>query len=357
MIQGSLRDVALPDIFQVLVSGQKTGILTVVKGRYRARLYFELGRLQYAHVTPGAHLGEILVRLDLLTTLEVQEILLKQTSENAGTLLGVMAVHEGFISEEDLQGAIEEQILETLTELLLWRTGKFHFEERSANASQVPTEHTFDSMTVLMKVVQRVESWQSGELESEMVFEKAGDPTKVVLPEGGWEVLGHVDGRRSVLTIAAELDLSERQVYSILAFLKEHGIIRLSSIQVETPLVLVISESGALQRLVRLTLQRASFKVETRDSTSEGMAFIENDHPRAIVVDDEAGDGWEFVKDLRKLPGQGHLPVLILCDEAPRDGFFGRFSRPKASVLLKPFREIDLQQVTGKLVGRSFGRF
>src|SRR5690606_6254973 len=83
VIEGSLKNVPLTDVFQIIAPGQKTGVLTVTRGLARARIYFQGGQIGYAHVTPGVHLGEILVRMDMLTAHEVQEILRRQHSENA----------------------------------------------------------------------------------------------------------------------------------------------------------------------------------------------------------------------------------------------------------------------------------
>ncbi len=353
MIEGSLRDAPLADVFQIIVSGQKSGVLTVIKDEARARVYFELGRVQFAHITPGIHLGEILVRLDLLTTHEVQKILLKQSSENAGTPLGLAAVDMGFLNEDGLRRALETQVLEVLTELMLWPSGSFHFAERSVSASQVPTEHTLDAMALLLEIAKRINEWEQGSVEAQTIFRKSGDPTRITLPKGSWDVLAYVDGKRRAASIAAELDLPERQVYRILYELQERNVIEALPFHIDDPLVLVISPSSALQRLIRLALQRAKLSSYMAQNFEVGMQFVMQQHPKAIVVDDDNGNAWNFVRELRKLPGQGHLPVLLLSNEEPSQGFFGRMRRPKANVLRKPFHEIDFQQLITQMLGRS----
>lgn len=353
MIEGSLRDAALTDVFQIIVTGQKSGILTVLRKNARARIYFEMGRLQYAHLSPGVHLGEILVRMELLTTQEVQEILLKQTIENAGTPLGLMAVEMGLLSAAELKGAVRAQTIEVITEIMMWRSGTFSFVDRSNDASQVPTEQSLDVMMLLMEVIARLDEWRNGTVEPFIVFERSGDPTKFTLPEGGWEVLGYVDGKRSASSVAAELDLAERHVYSILFELQERSLVRPAQFQIDEPLVLVISPSSAMQRIMRLALRRARLRVEVAEDGEEGMKVLLEQHPKAIIVEDGKGEGWDFVRELRRLPGQSHLPVLVVGDEPSGGGFFGRLKRPKATVLNKPFREIDFQQVITQMVGRS----
>ncbi|HEX7021949.1 MAG TPA: DUF4388 domain-containing protein, partial [Trueperaceae bacterium] len=248
MIEGSLKDAPISDVIGIVATGQKSGILTVTRPEARARLYFERGRVQYAHITPGVHLGEIMVRMDLMTSHEVQQILLKQTQENAGTPLGMQALGMGLVDAEELRRAVETQILEVLTELVLWRSGTFSFSDRSSEASQVPTEHTVDPMKLLVEVGGRLEAWQQGQVAPAHIFEKAGDPTKLTLPQGAWEVLGYVDGKRSASSIAADLDMAEKQVYRILYELEERGVIQALPFELEEPLVLVLSGSMATAR-------------------------------------------------------------------------------------------------------------
>lgn len=353
MIQGTLRDVPLTDVFQILVTSQKSGILTVVRESRRARIYFDMGRVQYAHISSGIHLGEILVRMDLLTSHEVQEILLKQTMENAGTPLGLMALHFGMIEQEDLQDALKAQVTEVLTELLIWRAGNFNFTERSADASQVPTEHNFDAMVLLMEVVNRIEEWKQGKVEPDDVYERFGDPTQHDLPDGSWEILGYIDGQRSAASIASLVDMPEVQVYRIMFEMLDRTVIRPSPFNLDDPLVLVISQSSALRRIIKLLLRRSRLRVEVASDADSGMMFLHENYPSALVVDDEDEEGWDFVRDLRKLPGQGHLPVLLLTTEEIEQGLFSRFRRPKAQTMQKPFEELEFQQAVTKMVGRT----
>ena len=351
MIEGSLKNVPLTDVFQIIATGQKTGVLTVTRGLARARIYFQGGQIGYAHVTPGVHLGEILVRMDMLTAHEVQEILRRQHSENAGTPLGLTAVEMGLLGEDDLDRALERQVLEVLGDLLHWEDGHFTFGDVPPEASQVLTRQGVDAMTLLMRVATRTQQYEEDQVEPDTVFVRRGDPTQVSLPAGAWEVLGYVDGRRSARTIAAELDLVESHVFHLLHALERLEVIEASPFRLEDPLVLVASPSGALQRLIRLALQRAGMRVENvygYDGIDDGIA---KHHPSALVLDDEAGAAWERVRDLRKNPAHGHLPVLVLVDEFPRSGPFRRL--PRADTLVKPFHELALQQHVSRLVGRS----
>jgi CheY-like chemotaxis protein len=352
MIEGSLRNVPLSDVFQIITTGLKSGVLTVSDMDRRARIYFEMGRIQYAHMTPGVHLGEMMVRMELLTTFEVQTILRRQTEENPGTPLGLTAVAMGYINQNELKQALEAQILEAITEILLWRRGNFHFAEKSPTASQVPTDHTFDGMSLLMEILRRIDEWKSGLVNPGDIFERCGDPTQIEMPEGGWEVLGQVNGRRSAASIAAETDLSEKHVFHLLYHLQDAGIIQISSFTVDEPTVLVVCHSSALQRLLRLSLQRAGLRSHIADSFRYGTEFLQKSHPQAILVDGLHGEEWEFIREVRKMPGRSHLPIILLTYEVQAPGLLERFRRPKAHTLKKPFEEIELQHILTQVLGR-----
>ena len=57
MIEGSLRDVPLADVFQVVVAGRKDGALEVVRGPRTATLSFVDGALSDARLDGGTVVG------------------------------------------------------------------------------------------------------------------------------------------------------------------------------------------------------------------------------------------------------------------------------------------------------------
>ncbi len=351
MIRGSLKNLPLTDMFQLIANTQKSGVMTLTRHESRARLYFELGRLSYAHVTPGNHLGEIMVRMDLLSFHEVQEILKRQRSENPGTLLGRMAVDMGYVNEDELAAAVELQALEVLSELMSWSDGIFEFTAPDPDASQSLIGDGIDALALLMRVAHGMYEYQDV-VAPEVVFLRSGDPTAVELPQGGWDVLGHVDGRRSARSIAAEFDMSERKVFHLLAKLAELGVLEQAPYAADEPLVLVVTPSAALGRLLRLTLLRAGLRVELVEEYDHTLQGIEAHHPKVLVIDDSSGAAWDVVREVRRSSAHGHLPILLLVEQQPRQNLFRPL--PRAETLLKPFHEVELQQQVGKLLGKSF---
>lgn len=351
MIEGSLRNVPLADVFQIVATGQKSGVLTVRSGEARARVYMEAGRVQLAHVSPGVHLGEVLVHMELLTTEEVQELLALQERENAGTPLGMAAMDAGKLDQEDLYRALRRQAVEVITDLLAWKEGSFSFSERAMSASQVPPQRTHDAMGLLMDAASLRQQLDAGQASPSVLYRRAGDPTEADLPPDAWEVLSQVDGRRSARSIASESDMGEERTYGLLALLEAQGVVEPQPFAQEEPLVLALSPSSAVQRLIRLALQRAGLRVRLADDGVAAMALLRDEHPHVVVVDDRHGEGWAFVRDLRRTPGRAHLPAVVLCED-PRGGPLARWRRPRAHAIARPFEELHLQQLVSRLAGR-----
>lgn len=349
MIEGTLRNVPLADVFQIVVSGRKTGVLEVVRGDRNARIHFEVGKLRYASLRPGVHLGEILMRMDLLTAREVQELLAEQAHENAGAPLGHTAVRRGLLDDADLAAALQRQITEVVGELITWRDGAFSFTESPLVRTYVPSGHDVDAMLVLLEVAGMWQDVRADAVDGATVFARRGDPTSVALPDGAWEVLSQVDGRRSVRAVAAEADIPARRTYAILAELEELGVLARVPFPHEEPLVLVVSPSHALQRLLSLAAERVGVRTTVVGSGADAVATARGERPKAIVVDEDDGS-WPTVRGLRDVDGLAHVPLLVLSERPATR--WTRWRRPRADEMAKPFDELELQQWLGRRLGR-----
>lgn len=356
MVRGSLRNVPLGDVFQIVANGQKSGVLTVDGGAHRARIYFDGGRVRVAHLTPGVHLGEILVRMERLSVLEVQSLLAEQAREDAGTPLGIAALYAELITPEELHAALGRQAVEVIAELLADRRGDFEFTDRAVDASQVPTEDAHDAMALLMEAASLRAEVDAGVADPDTLYRQAGDPTAADLPAGAWELLGLIDGRRSARSVAADADLSEPRAYRLLADLEARGVLAAQPFPDADPAALVVSPSVAMRRILRLVLHRTGVRaILPGDTDGDAERALLEAHPRLVVVDDRHGEGWDFVRTLRRTRGRSHLPALVVCDD-PVGGPLARWRRPRATTLARPFDEAALQQAVGRLLGRPAAR-
>jgi CheY-like chemotaxis protein len=359
VIQGRLREVPLEDILTLISGGRKSGVLTVTLDEREARVHFEEGRVLYARIEDGANLGEYLVRLELMTPEEVQALIARQSKENPHTPLGMMAVRQGIITEDDLKRALEAQVLDATTEILIWSDiprSRFHFKERGTDASQVPTPHHLEATSLLLEATRRLDEWRRGQVKPHDVLEVAtnlqADPRAAQLTLGQWELLYLVDGQRSAASIAAEIHIPEGETYHQLFVLQEQGLLRLAEVRPEDPWVLIVTESQTTRRLVTLTLTRERYRVMLADTLDKARDLLQERRPNTVLLD-WAEDPIETVKSLRGKT-KNLTPFIALVKTEPRvGGLFGRSSVPGLRFVVKPYTEMQLIQAIGAITGRA----
>ena len=340
----------LEDILSLISGGRKSGVLTVTLDEREARVHFEDGRVLYARIEDGANLGEYLVRLEFMAPEEVQALISRQQNENPHTPLGMMAVRQGIINDEDLRKALEAQVLDATTEILIWSDiprSRFHFKERGTDASQVPTPHHLDALTLLMEATRRLDEWRRGQIKPFEVLEVSAnlqnDPRAAKLTLGQWELLYLIDGQRSAASIAAEILIPEGETYHQLYVLQELGLLKTSANRPEDPWVLVVTQSQTTRRLVTLTLTRERYRVMTADTLEKAHELLLERRPHTVLLE-WPDDPIDAVKTLRGKT-KNLTPVIALVKTEPRvGGLFGRANLPGLRFLVKPYTEMQLIQ-------------
>jgi len=337
VIQGALRDVPLADVVQVVSAGRKDGVLRVERGDRQAQLWFDRGRLRAASLDGGTHLGEVLVRLDLLDVDEVQTLLAEQAAGHGRPAIGAAAVARGWIDKADLKRALERHIVEVVGVLVGWREGRFEFSEGDA-APGDPDGPRFDPLWILMEAEGARAG--AGSIDPDLVLVRIGDPTSLELPPEAWEVLGLIDGRRSAQALAAETDLPEGRTYGVLTHLVSVGVVAPVPDPVAPPLVLVLSGDPTERRLLRLTLLRHGVRPHLLGDLEAADGVFDDLRPSAVIVDAELTP-WTWLRGMRKRGEGSHVPVLLLGgSEGP---WWSRWRGPGTDRLLRPYREADVQ--------------
>jgi hypothetical protein len=173
--QGSLAELHLPDIIQLVSVSGKTGIFHLTEGALRGEIYLQEGRIIHAEL---------------------------------GDLEGEEAVYA----------------------LAIWRKGEFRFDADVAPASQ--TIHKSNT-SLLMEAARRLDEWRvlskkipSVELVPEFVVLENREG-QINLNTMEWLLLSKIDGQRSVRGIAAAAELSVFDAAKLLYGLVATGLIRL----------------------------------------------------------------------------------------------------------------------------------
>lgn len=127
-IEGTLDELKVPDILQMVAQQSKTGILTVQGENTIIAVSFLSGDVVAAdslQETVEDRLGEVLVRERMLTRDEFAEAVETQ-SGTQGRLIDHL-VDEGYLSRQDVLNSLRSQTQDLLAELMGWSAGEFKF--------------------------------------------------------------------------------------------------------------------------------------------------------------------------------------------------------------------------------------
>jgi tetratricopeptide (TPR) repeat protein len=157
-IKGSLREASLADVCQLLSMGMKTGCLSITDRERFGRIYFDAGRITYAHVVNRRdRLGDMLVAEGVVTEAQLAEAVQEQ-GRDPGRRLGQIMVEKGWLDRDALQERITAQIEEAVYFLFTWSQGSFFFE-----VEQQPDETDFlvsiNPESLLLEGARRVDEW------------------------------------------------------------------------------------------------------------------------------------------------------------------------------------------------------
>ncbi len=163
-LQGSLTDVALADLIQLVAASQKTGVFAVQNGSEQGQIFLEGGKIVHGL---------------------------------SGNLAGNEAVYE----------------------IASWDDGEFVFTA----GVEAPESTIADSNNqLLMEAARRQDEWRLlsqkiGNLNQVPTFSEPDDPTaSVTFSPTEWAVIRRIDGRKSITAIAEEWNKSPFEVCKVL---------------------------------------------------------------------------------------------------------------------------------------------
>ncbi len=126
-LNGKLEDVSLADVMQFVHLGRRTGTLSLVRGTQEAEIGFHRGQIVSAWAPGSKRLGDLLVAKNLVDPQTMAEMIRLQTAEQPRRSLGQVLVSSGTLEFDDIRKVIEEQIEQSIYELVTWMTGAFEF--------------------------------------------------------------------------------------------------------------------------------------------------------------------------------------------------------------------------------------
>jgi hypothetical protein len=181
--QGSLTELHLPDIIQLISVSGKTGVFHLVDGDLKGQIFLHDGQIVHAQI-------------------------------------------------EDTTGE------EAVYTLAIWRRGEFRFEP--GKASEIRTISKSNT-NLLMEAARRLDEWRvlakkvpSTDMVPEFVLQESREG-QINLNTSEWLILSKIDGRRSIKELAAACGLSVFDAAKILYGLVATGLLSLKQPQVAPP--------------------------------------------------------------------------------------------------------------------------
>jgi two-component system chemotaxis response regulator CheY len=116
--------------------------------------------------------------------------------------------------------------------------------------------------------------------------------------------------------------------------------------------VLTVDDSASVRQMVSLTLRNAGYAVSEAADGRQGLAKAGGQKFDLVITDLNMPemDGIEMIAGMRKLPGYGFTPILMLTTESqPEKKDAGR-KAGATGWIVKPFQASQLIAVVQKLV-------
>lgn len=154
---GNLKTVSLPDIFQLIFSTKKTGVLFVTKGDSKKEIYFKGGFTIYATSTVEQDLfGNLLLKMGRISRTELERVLKEKKS---GKKIGAALVEMGLFTREEILDCLRMQIEEIIYGLFGWKDGDFNFVEGKTPPPET-IQAELNPMNIIMEGTRRIDEWE-----------------------------------------------------------------------------------------------------------------------------------------------------------------------------------------------------
>ena len=165
MLKGDLSSFSLGEILQSLTINNHTGTLRIADSDGAERLiFFSQGEISLFSNGPTRNLriGEVLVRLGVITSEDLDEALRQQ--REVKKLLGQILLDDGKVSESDIRRALTTKIQEEIYDLFLWTEGVFEFHmgecpEDDFDGLQRSLTVKINTNSVIMEGLRRLDEW------------------------------------------------------------------------------------------------------------------------------------------------------------------------------------------------------
>ncbi|RJP91602.1 MAG: DUF4388 domain-containing protein [Desulfobacteraceae bacterium] len=231
-LTGNLETFYLTTILQLLHTDQKTGILQVMRNDEEIKVYVQGGSIIHATRTQEKNrLGDLLVKHGIITEKQLKECL-KFCQMNKQPL-GKVVVEKEYATPQALKQILFKQAENAIYDLLLWKTGKFEYQDKPFS-TQGLVIRKINIMRLILEASRRIDEisiLKKQIPDEEMIFKLTGnvrDDRSINLSPDEWSVLALIDGKSNVRNVCRNSVMDQYSVYKILNSLISAGCIKAS---------------------------------------------------------------------------------------------------------------------------------
>jgi hypothetical protein len=241
-LAGDLAGFAIADFIGFAHQSRLTGVLYVVSAETERTIAFRDGEVRASRSSVmGERIGEVALKLGLVTEPQLERAMA------AARPLGKALVDLGFLSSGDLWKCFHEQITSVFHAILQLRAGVFWLlDEDQADLSTAP--QAVSTQALLMDGIRRIDelSLFRARIPGPGSYLRRREPARpVTLQTVEQQLLGLVDGQRTVAEVASAAYLAEFDATKVLYHLAEAGYLEAT----EAPQVTAADQEARLAAL------------------------------------------------------------------------------------------------------------
>jgi len=357
-LSGNLTTMDLAELLQWVTMGRKTGSLVFIRNKIKNYIYFRDGRIISSRSNePTKQLGHFLLFHGKIGEMQLKRGLEIQQAHHLH--LGKILVHEGYISQEEVEKALVDRTQEVIYDLFLWDDGYFHFASSGHNLEDLILIN-LDINSILFEGVRRKDEWA----RIRQVFPSndvllslcsGADPKALPLTPLQKKLLFLVSRGKPISEMILEMHGSEFLVNNELFQLHDKGVLEVRAV-LETP-VAPSDPSRLIERGLELMEKRKPREaiavlreVQRLDPQNSSIDKYIEEAEKALVEEIYAGPITPPKIPFFLVP-EASLTRYNLTHE---EGFLAsRINGSwdlKSIVMLSPLREVEILQIVEKLL-------
>ena len=209
-LQGKIEKFNVPDIFQLIATGKRTGTLGIVRHNQATMFYFKDGQITYAYAqSKNGKIGGRLLDKGFINKETLDKSLDQQKREQGKNRLGRILLENKNINEQQLATILTEQISDIVYKVMAWDRGVFKFYDNTFPTSEDQLLSLSTESLVLegAKKADEIANLRSKlpDFNQALRLKKKEGGKQLNLTAEQWNLLACCDGHRSIYDIISQM--------------------------------------------------------------------------------------------------------------------------------------------------------